>query len=348
MTSTPPSGPGRRPGPARRPLELPAAGGWQPLPPLEQQSEPATGEFARVIDDLRARYRPGVPDDELPADVSFTAACRDCLQRWKDADTTLTSKPELFGLREFRTLAERDEWATGHANATGHHVALAVVTPSRGTTLTGVATSARRTQQPKPGKFETFSAPPPPPPAPMPPSSAELPLIAFIVPAGGEPDLMCRIPERAGASWLITAAHSCLLAQGAGSSGVPRPHRVMFIGKVRSERRPDQSLTFTVTIDGVAGATDARFGRPIGARYGINGKADPATVEDAVEQLIATQYNLDRHEFSVALMNDPGGYLPPPDPAADQVLREARARARNTPAGGPAATLLGVPRPDQR
>ena len=251
-------------------------------------------EFAKVVDLMRDayRYNEQTGKSEPLGAGRFIAACRDCIA--DDPGPAWTAAATFFNL------PARDAWARKHAEVTGHQVTLAEQHHETGTTLQGVAMrrAVGRAERP-------------------------LPLVAFIVPEGGQPDLMCRVPERSGASWLVTAAHACLIGKGGGSAGVARPHVVMMIGRILHA-----GARFEVSVDGVFGATGPEYGKPIGARYAVSGDADPATVEDTVEELIAVQYGLARHLFSVVLMADPGGYHEPPDPHADAALREQRRAAR--------------------
>lgn len=224
-----------------------------------------------------------------------------------------------FGRPLWTQQPERDDQALDHATRTGHIVTL-YTQDERGTTITGKVDSL----DVMPAPVDNQPPPPePPPPAagrarPAPPTA---PLVAFIARAGADPDLMCRIPPRAGAAWLLTAAHACAL--GRGSLGIQVAHRVMFAGRVAR----DPAGMWSVRIDGLLGATDARFGAPVGAVWSVDGHADITHVEDTVERLLSWEYMIPRNEFTVVLMSD-APVADPPDPQAEQLLREERLAAR--------------------
>ena len=241
------------------------------------------------------------PFDPAMLPITYVAHCVTCSQA---NDTGLSPIP-------FGSAADRDGWAHAHARDRRHTVTLAEQGPQIGTRLVGTAE----------------------PPA--------LPLIAFVVPEGGEPDLMCRVPERAGAAWLLHAAHACMLGRAGGSAGIPVPHRAMYVGRFTTS----PATYLDVRVDGVVGAVDDRYGRPIGMRMQVDGSLTPAQAEDVVEDLIHRGTGLPRNLFSVILIADPG-VGEPPDPEADELLRAARladaggALPAETP---PPGALLGIP-----
>jgi hypothetical protein len=311
-----------------QPAEAPAAALVdQPQPaPLH----PADPEFAAVVDELRAAYRPGVPDDHVPPPVdqpaplvgvvqtdggtavTYLAFCRPC------ADEHHTEPPIPI---PFATEADRDRWAMGHADARQHDVTLAVQSRA-GTTTVGTARPdvlfEPSDQQPEQPHRAAAKAP-------------AAPVLAFVVPSGGRPDLLCRIPNRAGAAWLLTAAHACLLGQQ-GSGGITEPHRALYVGRIA-----EHPEVFEVRVDGVIGALVEAFGAPIGTYVTVARDTDLPGVEDAVEQAITDRFGLARHLFSVVLMAD-APPADPPDAEADAYLRQRRAdRARHEQRQAPPA-----------
>lgn len=267
----------------------------------EQNGAAPPTEFAAVVDALRARYRPGVPDDQVPPPpaVQHLAFCGTCAVEQGD-------DPHLA--IPFATEADRDQWAAAHADTRRHTVTLARHTPGSGG---GTTIEGRADPDPLPGTrpAATRGA------AAVPGRPA--PLVAFVVPEGGRPDLLCRIPNRAGASWLLTAAHACLLGRQ-GSAGIPEPHRALYVGRVT-----EHPQVFEVRIDGVIGALVPAFGLPIGDHFIVPRDTSLPGIEDAVEAEITGRHRLDRSMFSVVLMADapPGD---PPDPDADAYLRARR------------------------
>lgn len=296
-----------------------------PLPPeVEQAIAQGKAMTARLLGEATGRDDLTVEYDRTPIDpaapllfgadgspVTYVARCAECSQAGAEQ-----GEPVEYSGIPFGSAADRDRWATAHARARRHPVTLAEQGPTFGTRLVG--------------RVE-------PPP---------LPLVAFLLPEGGPPDLMCRIPERAGAAWLLTAAHACLLGRGGGSLGIATPHRAMFIGHVSTD-----GPQLHVTIGGVIGATDNRFGQVIDAQYQVDAALTPAQAEDVVEELISRAALLPRNLFSVVLMAA-GDVGEPPDPEADEALRAARladiaatdTRTESEVAAANAA-LLGVPLP---
>jgi hypothetical protein len=327
---------------------------WDQRGPLTDEQ---AAEFANVIEAMRASYRPGVPDDVVPeqgrevndgehpdklaaagiiADarhrepepeaeqvaVTYTAACRPCIDVAADVGAQhLASVP-------FATAHDRDTWAGGHARLTGHTVTLAVQGPT-GSTITGRMTPDQQVMGP--------------------------PLVAFVVRHGAEPDLLCRIPERAGAAWLMSAAYAVMLGHGGTSLGVPAAHRVMYVGRTSlPDEQPDTSgvINLHVRVDGVLGATGPEFAQPVGRTYYVDQRLDPATAEDVIETMITRETGLGRHLFGIILVADTAP-VPPADEHADRILREQRrtervdqavATGRATP---PEGALLGIPQPGE-
>lgn len=289
------------------PAAEPAALVGTPTP--EQNGTGDAAAFAAVVDELRAGYRPGVPHDELPPVpvVTHAAFCRPCADEQGD-------EPPLP--IPFASDAERDQWAAAHADARRHTVTLVEQRPGPGggTTIVGRADPGPPPRAPLPGD-------PPPPPVEARGAAAvpgrPAPLLAFVVPEGGKPDMLCRIPNRAGSAWLLTAAHACLLGQQ-GSAGIPEPHRALFVGRVT-----EHPQVFEVRVDGVIGALVPAFGLPIGDYFTVPRDTDLPGVEDAVEAGITERHGLARHLFSVVLMAD-APPADPPDADADAYLRERR------------------------
>jgi hypothetical protein len=215
--------------------------------------------------------------------ITYAAVCRTC--NTEGVDSTGFSSQLL-----------RNSWAAGHARARGHTVTLVEQHPSTGSTITG--------------KCEPESEHTARPPAP---------LVAFVVREGGPPDMLVRIPPRAAAAWLLTAAHAALL--GKGSMGVDQPHRVLYVGRLTRDGE-----FWQVRIDGLLGATDQRFGGAVGMVCRIDGKLTPAQAEDVVEALVARANGLTRNLFSVVIMSD-APPNDPPDADADAVLRAERLTA---------------------
>ena len=299
--------PGRRLiGPAHAHLDAPCTDACY------TDGDPAA-EFAAVIDQARAVYRPGVPDDELPPpppppgepQVMYLAACQQCPQ------VDASGLPQRMAV-PFARKSDRDHWANGHASARGHVVSLVEQHPASGSTITG--------------RVDPDGAPPPA----VGVAAYEPPLIAFVVRSGKDPDLLCTIPERAGAAWLLTAAHACLL--GRGSLGVPQPDRALYVGRLTPPSPHEQQ--WHVRIDGVlAAGVDDRIGDAVGMRMQVDGNLGPAQVEDVCEALIAGAHGIGRHLFSVVVMADPGvGDVA--DPAADDLLRQQRLAARDSHRAG--------------
>lgn len=230
--------------------------------------------------------------------VLFVAVCAACMG-------VAGLPPMAFSAQD-----SRDEWAMRHADELGHSVALAVQSEQTGTTVVG-----RADPDPDPdAEVPAESAPAPPPPLTVPDPGAA-PLVAFRVPPGGPPDLMCRIPSH--------AAHACLLGRQ-GSSGIPEPHRAMFIGRVTAPF--GEGTAWRVRIDGLIGAHRADLGPVIGFAMTVPAEATLPVVEDLVEGAIATSYGLPPHEFSVLLVTD-APYHDPPDPDAAEIIRRAQAVA---------------------
>jgi hypothetical protein len=276
-----------------------------PVPPPPPDQVPALDEFAAVVDELRAGYRPGVPHDQVPplpggalvgveqpgpGAVTYLAFCRACADEQGD-------EPPLP--IPFATEADRDRWAMGHADARRHVVTLAEQSRT-GTTVIG---AARPDAEPEPARAAAPVAP--------------VPVLSFVVQSGGPPELSCLIPNRAGAAWLLTAAHACLLGRQ-GSHGIPEPHRVLYVGRIT-----EHPQVFEVRIDGVIGALVEAFGRPIGDYYTVPRDTDLPGVEDAVEAGIGERHGLARNLFSVVLMAD-APPADPPDADADAYLRQRR------------------------
>ncbi len=252
------------------------------LVPVDDGDAAAAGEF-----EVDPR------DQRPPVDVvTHVAVCHACTADQPPAAAGWSAIP-------FATAEQRDRWASRHADTRGHRVTLAEQRPGVGSTVVGYAD---------------------PDPARVPGPVAD-PLLAFVVPGGSaDPSLMCRVPNRAGAVWLAYAAHACLLGHQ-GSSGVPEPHRVMFIGRVSP---PTEHAGWLVRIDGVLGASNARYGAAIGSRHQVLADMTLPDVESAVEARIDETYHFGRHTFSVILVTDaPLG--DPPDPHADATLRAAAA-----------------------
>lgn len=254
-------------------------------------------EFAAVIDALRAGYRPGVPDDELPPPpvVQHLAFCRTCAVEQGD-------DPHLA--IPFATETDRDQWATAHADTRRHTVTLAHHTPGAGG---GTTVAGRVDPDALPAEARGAAAVP----------GRPAPLLAFVVPEGAEPDMLCRIPNRAGAAWLLTAAHACLLGRQ-GSAGIPEPHRALYVGRITEHPK-----VFEIRIDGVIGALAPLFGLPIGDYFTVPRDTSLPGIEDAVEAGILDRHRLDRNLFSVVLMAD-AAPADPPDTDADTYLRERR------------------------
>jgi hypothetical protein len=281
----------------------------------EQPVTVRPSEFAKVIDDLRAQYRPGVPFDELPPapQVTYLAGCATCLRAEPgDVPASLSAVP--FADRE-----GRDRWAHAHAQARRHVVTLAESRPGHGP---GTGTTVTGAVHPRPGE-------------PVPPAPA---LVAFVLREGQEPDLLCRVPERAGATWLMTAAYACLLGRASGSLGIDRAHRVMYVGRLTLTGAADELLD--VRIDAVMGATGTEYGAAIGRQYRIAVTLDPASAEQVVEELITRDTGLARNLFGVILVAD-APVTEPADEHADTTLRAGRAAGRASVPGA----LLGVPAP---
>lgn len=288
-------------------------------------------------------------DGPVPAPPMYGMRCDECQGPHTSPDVYIPASCDVKA---------RDDQALDHAGRLGHRVTL-YTQDERGTTITGhidsvtalpapvdnqPAAAAPPDQDPDAGEAEQLFAwvektveavtdeqieerlqrlraqqpaaagrARPAPPAP--------PLVAFIARAGADPDLMCRIPPRAGAAWLLTAAHACAL--GRGSLGIQVAHRVMYAGRVAR----DPAGVWSVRIDGLLGATDTRFGAPVGARWSVDGHADITDVEDNIERLLSWEYMIPRAEFTVVLMSD-APVADPPDPHAEQLLREERLAAR--------------------
>lgn len=268
----------------------------RPGPAPEADEEPGATEFAAVVDELREQYRPGVPDDQVPV-ITHVAFCPACAAA-SDVDPPVAIP--------FGSEAERDGWAVGHADTRDHVVTLATQQPGAGTTIIGHAAPDAPGTAPARGAAPVKSAP----------------LLAFVVPEGGPPDMLCRIPNRAGAAWLLTAAYSCLLGRS-GSSGIPEPHRVLYVGRIT-----ETQYTFEVRVDGLLGATDPMFGRAIGDRFTVSRNVDLPGVEDAVEESLSRRHLIPRHLFSVVLMAD-APPNDPPDPGADEFIRDLTRARRN-------------------
>jgi hypothetical protein len=255
------------------------------------------------------------PTSPAPQRPLYVAACSTCAAAGENI-----GEPGAMAV-PFSTEADRDRWAAAHANERGHVVSLAEQAPETGTTVTDhVAPVGAVISHPR----YTGAAAAPKPPIP--------PLVAFIAREQGPPDLVCRIPPRAGAAWLLTAAHACML--GKGSLGIEQPHRVLYVARL-TRGTPGSPDDWQVRVDGVLGATGAGFGAPVGAVWGVSAAADIPTVEDAVEALLGDEFGIGRHLFSVILMTDaPVGT--PPDEHSEQVLRDERlaARERSRDAGG--------------
>jgi len=286
-----------------------------PEPEYEQPVTVRPSEFAQVVDELRAQYRPGVPDDELPPapQVTYLAGCATCLRAdERTAAGALAAVP--FGDRD-----DRDRWAHTHAQSRKHIVTLAEQRPGHGA---GTGTTVTGAVHPRPGE-----------PAPLPPA-----LVAFVLREGAEPDLLCRVPERAGATWLMTAAYACLLGRASGSLGIERAHRVMYVGRLNLAGADDE--LFDVRIDAVMGATGPEYGAAIGRQYRIAVTLDPASAEQVVEELITRDTGLTRNLFGVILVADAPA-TEPADEHADTHLRTERAAGRASVPGA----LLGVPAP---
>jgi hypothetical protein len=277
-----------------QPVDPPALVGVETA---DQNGAGSPTQFAAVIDELRAGYRPGVPHDALPpAVVQHLAFCRTCAVEQGD-------DPHLA--IPFASEADRDTWAAAHADDRRHTVTLARHSPGAGagTTIVG------RVDPGHPPAAEARGA------AAVPGRPA--PLLAFVVPEGGKPDMLCRIPNRAGAAWLLTAAHACLLGQQ-GSAGIPEPHRALYVGRITEHPK-----VFEIRIDGVIGALAPVFGLPIGDYFTVPRDTPLPGIEDAVEAGILDRHRLDRNLFSVVLMAD-APPADPPDTDADTYLRERR------------------------
>lgn len=284
------------------------AAGLPRLPPDVEQAlrrgEARASELLRAVTarpDLHAEVD-RTPLDELPA--MWLASCTTCGPFAGD-DAVLRQIQML----PFATEQDRDRWATTHAAEQGHRVNLVRQRPGEIAEHTGYAEPPRDTGVPLRAALGRDRAARGPRPAP---------LVAFSVVEGRGPDLTCRIPERAGAAWLLYAAHACLLGRS-GSAGIPAPHRIMYSGRVSR----DGADGWQVRIDGMIGATVPGWGAPVGTQWGVHGNASPADIEDAVEALLADEYGLDRHMFSVVCCAD--ATVPdPPDPDADAYLRARR------------------------
>ena len=254
-----------------------------------------------VLADMDGRPDPAAPWSTpasfAPADaalITYAAACRACVP---DGSLGIAPEHPSVGLAiPFASQADRDRWALGHARDRGHTLTLIEQHPGTGSTITG-------TCEPEPGDG--------PPPAERP-----APLVAFVVRDGSPPDMLVRIPPRAAAAWLLTAAHAALL--GRGSLGVDQPHRALYVG--RMSRDGDR---WQVRIDGLLGATGDRFGDAIGMVCTGVAKLSPTQIEDVCETLIAQATDLTRNLFSVVIMTD-APPAAPPDDHADAVLRGER------------------------
>lgn len=191
----------------------------------------------------------------------------------------------------------RDSWARSHRLATGHRVTLAQLTSDGETRISGYAgdppAAAEQAPAPTARASARASAPVPPPTTPT------HPRVGFVVGADGQPDLVCSIAPRAGAAWLLTAAHACML--GRGSLGVEQPHRAMYTGRVV----PTPLGGWQVTIDGVYGAESTDYGKAIGMIFGVHtSDATAELIEDAAEAYVAEETGLPRERFTVVLLSD--------------------------------------------
>lgn len=245
--------------------------------------------------------------------VLYLAACAQCARQQQNLGEGEAQHMAVPFGRE----TDRDRWAATHAAIRGHRVALVEQHPHTGSTITGHVDPPAR---------GAASAPIPDPP-----------LIAFVVRSGREPEMLCTIPDRAGAAWLLTAAHACML--GAGSLGIPQPHRVLYVGRM-GPVHPDTNM-LSVRIDGLLGATGPQFAAPVGFDYRVSVKLDPASAENVLEAMICHEHGIGRNLFSVVLMTD-AELADVADPVADAEMREQRLadRATFTERGGrPAAAL---------
>lgn len=258
-----------------------------------QLAERPVESAAAAIGELfaAAHDRPFVVNDrrrvtaDLPAEapapgpyaVEYVMICREC---WP--------YPVPWPTRD-----RRDSEARHHADEYAHPVTLAEQADTTGTTITGYI-------DPTPPARATV---------PAPRDRRRPPLVAFVAPADGPPDLVCTVTPRAGAAWLVTAAHACL--RGRGSLGVEQPHRVMYTG--RAARTPLGG--WSILIDGVVGATSLEHGQPIGCVFGVDGTDNPEAVEEAAEAYVADTAGLDPDTFGVVLLVDDHAGAPAPDPA---------------------------------
>lgn len=250
--------------------------------------------------------------------VLYLAACAQCQQ----ADRAAGGEPQ-YAATPFGRESDRDQWAERHALQRGHRVALVEQHPATGSTIT------RYVHGPEVGAERVRASVP-----------YEPPLIAFVVRSGKDPDLLCTIPDRAGAAWLLTAAHATML--GRGSLGIPQPHRVLYVGRLTRVDMPgDQPGQWRVRIDGLIGATDETFGKAVGMTIAVASHLDPGQVEDVCEAMIAEACKITRNLFSVVVMTD-APTAEPPDEHAEHVLREQRlaARGEHRDAGGPVPETL--------
>ena len=269
-----------------------------------RHAAPDPAQLRRSVDDLSHLIGTpppwSAPASHAPADaalITYAAACRACMPAGADG-VALVDYPSAGLAIPFATEADRDRWALGHARTKGHTLTLIEQHPGTGSTITG-------TCEPEPGDG--------------PPADGEraAPLVAFVVREGSPPDMLVRIPPRAAAAWLLTAAHAALL--GKGSLGVDQPHRVLYVGRISRDGDDWQ-----VRIDGLLGAAaDDRYGDAIGLQCRVDAKLSPLQVEDVVEALVGRMIGLGRNAFSVVIMADatPGD---PPDEQAEEVLRGER------------------------
>jgi hypothetical protein len=263
-------------------------------------------EMRRIADEFRAcvgepaTWTVPPPAPAAAADaalVTYAAVCNDQACR-------PPGELPVGMLVPFGSEADRDRWAEGHALSRQHEVSLVEQHPGAGSTITGTVAA--------PALIMGRAAAPRPVP----------PLVAFVVPTSGPPDLLCRIDPAAGASFLMTAAHACML--GRGSLGITQPHRAMYVGHLAAFELGG----WEVRISGVVGALTPELGAPIGTTIGVHGPVGPDDLTDAVEAVINDEHGIPRHLYTVILVADEP--LPaPPDPDAERILREQRLARRH-------------------